>query len=221
MTRHQLTVAVRVGNRLQQEAMLRLQPLRRFTVGGQRYRYFAGRYNSAWHNERTVEVAIALNQINRQAGRRVLEVGNVLSHYVPCDHEVVDKYERGVRVRNVDVLEFRPDGRYDLIISVSTLEHVGWDEDLKEWDKPMRAVSHLVSLLSPGGTLLITLPLGYNPRVDAALQGDAFDLDHLTFLKRISRDNRWQEVTKDKILGTEYGRPFPAANVVAIGRRTR
>jgi SAM-dependent methyltransferase len=149
----------------------------------------------------------------------VLEIGNVLSHYVPVSHDVVDKYEQGPGVLNTDVLEFDPGKLYDLIISISTLEHVGWDEEAREADKPIRAIDHLATLLTPGGTLMITLPLGYNSHVDEALQTDRHHLDEVIFLKRISRDNRWLEVTAPEVAGARYGAPFPSANAVAFGFR--
>lgn len=209
--------AARVSTRLERMVMTQVQPRRRFTMRGEKYPYYAGTYNSAWHNERTVEIAIALRFIERYNGRRILEVGNVLSHYGAAPHEVVDKYEAGPGVLNVDVLDYRPDDRYDLIVCVSTLEHVGWDEDVADPTKPVRAVEHLVGLLAPGGALLVTVPLGYNPHVDRALRTDAFALDDIAYLKRISRDNRWREIDKSDVGVVRYGLPFPAANVVAVG----
>jgi SAM-dependent methyltransferase len=221
----QLTAArdrwTRTRRRLEELIMGRVQPRRTFTLSGETYHYFAGSYNAAWHNERTVELAIALRYLRRHEGGRVLEVGNVLGHYVPVSHDVVDKYERHAGVRNVDVLEYTTDNGYDLIVSLSTLEHVGWDEDVEEPEKPIRAVSHLVSLLRPGGRLLVTFPLGYNPHVDDALRRRTFDFDDVKFLERVSRSNRWREIAQADLGLVRYAWPFPAANAVAIGLRTR
>lgn len=207
-------------NRLQHLAISGVNRWRGFRLRGERYSYCVGDYNSAWHNERTVEVSIGLHYLDRYRGRQVLEVGNVLGHYTPVTHDIVDKYEHAPSVLNVDVLDFKPEGAYDLIVSLSTLEHVGWDEDVADWPKPIRAVEHLVSLLKPSGTLLATLPLGYNPHVDRALREDAFGFDEVTYLKRISRDNRWREIGKADVGVVRYGRPFPAANVVAVATAT-
>jgi hypothetical protein len=38
---------------------------------------------------------------------------------------VLDKYEQAPGVINEDVVSFSPPQKYDLIVSVSTLEHVG------------------------------------------------------------------------------------------------
>jgi hypothetical protein len=68
--------------------------------------------------------------VKRYKERNILEIGNVLSHYFPVNHDIVDKYEKADGVINQDVVHFYSPKKYDLIVSVSTLEHVGWDEDL-------------------------------------------------------------------------------------------
>lgn len=60
--------------------------------------------------------------------------------YVPVAHDVVDKYEGAPGVRNVDVLD-NEDGDLDYVASISTLEHVGWDEQERDADKALRALT--------------------------------------------------------------------------------
>lgn len=125
---------------------------------------FCHLYNMTWLNERGVELAI-WNTWKRNLS--TLEVGNVLNHYEPLafDHVVVDRYEVGDGVVNEDVLSFR--GSFDQIVSISTVEHVRWDEPTeREADGAVRAVQHLVSLLAPGGRMLVTAPTGHNPGLD-------------------------------------------------------
>lgn len=203
--------------RLEMLIITRANRRRGFTLRGKTYSYCLARYNSTWHNERTVEVPIALDYLRHHAAAKVLEIGNVLSHYRTVHHDIVDKYEQAPGVLNVDVMDYQGADPYDLIVSVSTLEHVGWDEDVQDWTKPVRAVDHLRSLLSPEGTLLVTLPVGWNPHVDRALRDNAFNLDEVAYLKRISRRNQWREVAPADIGAVRYGRPFPAANLVAVG----
>jgi hypothetical protein len=88
----------------------------------------------------------------------VLEVANVLSHYFAVDHDILDKFESGGSVRTEDVVSFRTADRYDLIVSISTLEHVGWDEEPQDAGKISRAIANLSDHLAPGGRLLATLP---------------------------------------------------------------
>lgn len=197
---------------------------RSFEFAGQRYRYHAASYNGTYRNERTVELAIALPVLRRYVGRRVLEVGNVTSHYVATRHRIVDKHETAPGVENLDVVEIQAPEPYDLILCISTLEHVGLDERrdepyVEDPEKPRVALEHLAGLLAPGGMLLVTFALGHNASLDARLHAGELRFDELRFLKRISRDNRWREASAEQVRGARYGRPYPAANAVAIGIR--
>src|SRR5947209_18908667 len=81
---------------------------RRFGLSGSSYSYFYARYNHTWANERAVEIPIIDKVVREYRGKRILEVGNVLSHYFLVQHDVVDNYERGARVINQDVGDLRP-----------------------------------------------------------------------------------------------------------------
>jgi SAM-dependent methyltransferase len=129
---------------------------------------------------------------------------------------VVDRYEHAPGVINEDVLEFSPSKRYDLIVSISTLEHIGHDEDVREPDKPARTVSHLRTLLRPGGKLLITFPLGHNPQLDHDVATGALELDEVHYMKRVSRSNHWLEVPAAEIAGARYGAPYPKGNGIVM-----
>jgi Asp-tRNA(Asn)/Glu-tRNA(Gln) amidotransferase A subunit family amidase len=92
------------------------QAPRSFRFRGKSYRYFRHEYNSTWLHERAVEVPIVYGLVRKHRAGRVLEIGNVLPHYFPVDHDVVDKYEPGERVINQDILDFAPEAGYDLIV---------------------------------------------------------------------------------------------------------
>jgi len=190
---------------------------RTFIFQGKIYRYFYHYYNTTWSNERAVEIPIIWDIYEKNKGKRILEVGNVLSHYFRVDHDIVDKYERAEGVINEDVVNFEPSKKYDLIISISTLEHVGWDETPREPSKVLKAIEHLKNLLSPCGKMVVTLPLGYNPEVDKSLKEGSLKFDKQYYLKRISRDNEWTEANWDDVCDVKYGEPFPCANGLVIG----
>jgi SAM-dependent methyltransferase len=198
--------------------VLRLRP-DTFTLGERRFRYFAHSYNVTWRNERAVEIPVALGLLQQCDGNRVLEVGNVLAHYGHGGHDVVDKYEPSPDVIKQDIVDFRPGAAYDAIIAISTLEHVGFDEDVKDPTKARRALEHMASLLAPGGRLLVTVPLGYNDALDEDLLAGRLGFDELRFLKRVSRLGRWRELPAGEVAGTRYGHPFRWANAVAVGER--
>jgi SAM-dependent methyltransferase len=176
----------------------------RFDFQGERYAYLFHRYKRTWLTERAIEVPVLQAMVDRQAGARVLEVGNVLAHYRRQTHLVVDKYEQAPGVVNRDVLELDGLGQFDLIVSISTLEHVGWDEAPRDPDKAARAVSALRTLLAPGGRLVLTVPVGYNAAFDAALREGAIPLSATAALRRVGGGTRWREVATAEVWSAPY-----------------
>ena len=65
--------------------------------------------------------------------------------------------------------------------------------------------------------MVVTLPLGYNSFLDDFFSGNDLGFTALGYLKRISRDNRWRQVSYDDVRGIRYGDPFMCANAVAVG----
>ncbi len=189
---------------------------RGFSFRSVRYAYFLDDYNVTWCNERAVEVPIVWAEVARQRGGRVLEVGNVLSHYFAVGHEVLDKFERGGAIRNQDVEDFRAAGRYDLIVSISTLEHVGWDEEPRDPGKIGRALANLSDHLAPGGRLLVTLPLGYNPSLDAQLAAGSLPFSRCHYLKRRGMLS-WREADWAEVAGSAYAARWPGTDGLVIG----
>jgi len=59
------------------------------------------------------------------AGSGFWRWGTSSPHYLPVEHEILDKFERGPAIQNEDVAAFRSPTPYDLIVSISTLEHGG------------------------------------------------------------------------------------------------
>jgi SAM-dependent methyltransferase len=190
-----------------------------FALGGTAYRCFYHHYNKTWRSERAVEIPIAREFIRKEAGAgRILEVGNVLNHYLPAfRHDVVDKYEVAPGVINADAADFKPPQKYDLVVSISTIEHVGWDEELRDPRKAARAYLNLVeNCLAPGGRLLLTVPLGYHRQLDESIYAGRLPFTERRFLKRVARD-RWTETDAGSVSQVRYGEPFPYANAIFVG----
>jgi hypothetical protein len=64
-----------------------------FVFNGRTYPYLYHVCNKTWKNERGVEIPIFREMLLHHQNARILEVGNVLSHYFPVHHDVVDKHE--------------------------------------------------------------------------------------------------------------------------------
>ena len=191
------------------------------THDGREHRLLRHRYHWTWLNERAVEVPLAEAVLDAApAGPgpspRVLEVGNVLAHYRPVTHDVVDKYERAPGVRNVDVVDLDPGERYDLVLAISTLEHVGFDEEPRDPGKAARAVQRLHDVLAPGGHLWVTVPVGYNPDLDEALRTGALPFTRLTALRCTGPGARWEQVPVEDVWGTPYDWLLYTARAVVV-----
>lgn len=190
---------------------------KKFTFQGKSYPYFYHRYGYTWLAERAIEIPIVWGLVSQYSHQKILEVGNVLSHYFDVNHDIVDKYEKGHGVINQDIVNFRPDKKYDLIVSISTLEHVGWDETPSKSKKVLKAMKNLKRLLTPKGKIVVTLPLGYNTNVDRLLKTNRLGFTKKYYLKRISQDNTWQEVSWEDVKNVKYSNPFSCANGLVIG----
>jgi SAM-dependent methyltransferase len=187
-----------------------------FSLAGRRYPYLYARHKLSWLTERTVEVPVIQALVDRHRSERLLEVGNVLSHYRRQSHTVVDRYERAPGVLNRDVLELGGLGSFDLIVGISTLEHVGLDEHPPDPHKALRAVGVLCGLLVPGGRLVLTVPAGYNPVFDAAIRCGDFPVARLAALRREAGQREWREVDPEEAWRAPYDRLLYRARAVVF-----
>lgn len=185
---------------------------RSFLVHGKAYRYYDSKLT--WYNERSVEIPFILEEVKMNEHKNILEIGNVLSHHIYFKHDIIDKYEIAYGVTNSDVADFKSDKKYELIVSISTLEHVGWDEKIRDDLKVIRA---LENLKNHGKRIVVTLPLGYNPSLDTLLRKGTITFSERRCLIRVSRGNSWKEVSWDDIQDVKYGEPLPFANGLLIG----
>ena len=130
----------------------------------------------------------------------------------------MDKYGEADYVINEDIIDFNPSKRYDLIICISTLEHVGWDEPVREPDKIFPAIENLKNLLSSTGTLIVTIPVNWNPYLDESLKNGKIKFSEQYYLKKISKKNyKWAQSTLEDTFYETYG-PSPwGANGLFIG----
>lgn len=189
---------------------------RRFAFRGTDLPYIFARYNNSYRNERTVEISIAKWFLSESTGR-TLEVGNVMSHYGVRGHIVLDKYEIIPGVLNDDIVEFVPEQPFDTVISISTLEHVGWDEKPREPNKVLRAFDAVKNCIASEGRMLITVPIGHNKTLDGALRTGEIKFPQESWLVRTSRSNEWIETDRDEALCKEYGQPYRNANAIYAG----
>lgn len=189
-----------------------------FTFRGRAYKYFHHWYGGTYLIERIVEVPIIWDIVRSHSRERILEVGNCLYNFFPCCHDVVDKYDTTEGVINVDVVDYRPSQPYDLIVSISTLEHVGWDEKPRDPGKALAAIENLATCLAPGGEMVITWPLGYNTGMDRLFKDGKIRFTETYYMKRITHySNRWKQADWSEVCEAKYGSPFRSGNALVIG----
>src|ERR1035437_9106134 len=185
-----------------------------FFFAGKEHRYLLHPF--ALNNERTVEIAIANEFLGDKTGQ-ILEVGNVLSNYSSFPHDVVDKYEIAPSVINEDIVSFSPGKKYDIIVTLATRELGVWDEPPREPEKIIQAIAQLKELLKDGGSLLVTMPLGYNSCLDDLVRAGKTGFKEIRYLKRVTANNQWREARLEEVLTAQYNFPFPCANAIMVG----
>ena len=198
-----------------------LLPKKAFEFNGKKLKYFYHRHNLTWTNERAVEIPIVRDYLNNNYRNtnhsKILEVGAVLPHYFQFNFNVLDKFERGLGIINEDVVNYHPPQKFDLIISISTLEHVGFDDDDKDPMKILKAFDNLKKCLNKSGKIVFTVPIGYNPALDNLIFEHKLDLSEEYFLKRSSGIN-WKQINKDQAKGAKYGKYNSlSATVIMVG----
>ncbi len=174
-------------------------------------------YNDTSYSERSVEIPIALDIISQYQPNQILEVGNTLNHYQEVSHKIVDKFEKGHNVINQDILDFHPKTKFDLIISISTFEHIGFDDDQLDPDKILQTFNYCRKLLKPQGKLIFTVPIGYNPFLDKLIFSHKPMFNKLTFLIRTSWSNQWKLSTRAEVRNLKYSSYYNNAQAIVVG----
>ena len=201
--------------------IVKMHPCHIFKVNDTLYDLFYHRYNLTWTKERAVEIPYAIKEIESCKGN-VLEVGNVMSHYFNPTWSIVDKYEIADGVINEDINTYKPKNKFDLIIAISTFEHIGWDEDgepdpFTSSVKIMESFNNLKNnCLNKKGRIVISIPIGWNPAIDKLFLDNAFNFKRISYVARVG-DREWVQTSKDKAMTCVYGKPYPYANCIAIG----
>jgi hypothetical protein len=232
-------------------------------------RRFLFRGKPLWYNripfnnraERAVEIPIALDFLarSRRSNSRLLEIGNVLQQYerdigvLPCLHprRIIDKFERGAGVENHDLMDLDSAEKYQTIISISTVEHIGQHRAPSgkfgeihgriDREAPLKAIAKLYDLLDIGGRALVTVPFGKLTVGGWYIQFSTQYIDLLTtrygvprealtisYLKQVAREKkwpnphqRWIEITADDLENVTYDTLGSGARAIAVIELTK
>ena len=199
--------------------LVALGPRRHVNLQGQRIPLEYDFRRWMWRNERCLELALGRLALAVHTPHTVLEIGNVMPLAGAHGHTVVDKYETGAGIINEDVLTFASGRRYGLVLSISTFEHVGWDEEPRDPDKASAALSRLSGLVEEDGALLVTIPVGDHRRLERSFVADDGPFDAVSLFVKASRLARWEPRPPAERGNVRYGSPYANGNAVLVGTR--
>lgn len=195
-------------------------PSEYFSYWGVELPYCRVGYNHSGDNERAVEIPVAQCFLahHAQSLGGGLEIGNVLSHYMRAPWTIVDRYEPGDHLA-LDLFDYHQ--QHDWIVSISTLEHIRWDEpdQGRHPDGPVRALEHLFGLLRPGGTMLVTTPMGWHPFWDSAILDGRLPVEPVRQCTFVRHGQRWQQT--GQLCHLRYAASTIWAEAVWIGEFVR
>jgi SAM-dependent methyltransferase len=156
-------------------------------------------YGASWP-DRVVEFPWAVCRLGR--AERILDAGSTFNHRQILDHfqgrdltittlapEAHNYADEGISYVFSDLrdLPFRDD-RFDLVLSISVLEHVGMDVSgygaaVARSSEPnaeaQQALSELARVVTPGGRILLSVPYGQRIDMEWQRQFDRSELDAL------------------------------------------
>lgn len=189
-----------------------------FIINRKTFRMFRSGYSLY---ERQIEIPYVLDYIHGSSPSGMLEIGNCLYNVGVTGHTVVDKYEQAEGVINIDIEEFKHPSKFNTIISISTLEHIGKDEGLTDsltQDKLIKVFDIIQNnLLDPiNGKFLFTIPIGYNTPLDQLIFDFTTKLTSAYFMRQVRLDE-WLQTTVLDAKTAQYNHPFPAGNVILFG----
>jgi hypothetical protein len=142
-----------------------------FALWGRRYPCFYHSYNCGWPpyaSERCVELALANAWLEEKPSDEAIEIGAVTPYYWPNRvRRVVDPFDPHAGVTDRRSL-FDVDLKGQCVLSLSTFEHIGTG-DYGSSEPPESATAAFRKVFDEARTFLVTVPTGYNSRVDEFL----------------------------------------------------
>jgi SAM-dependent methyltransferase len=196
----------------------------------------------AWSDERAIEIPWCLARHDRE--RRVLDVGYAFAEpaYLAGLAALGAEELTGVDLAEVEVPGLRsvvadvrdlpfPDGSFELALCVSTLEHVGRDNDVYAVDAPREesgdeaALRELRRVLGADGRLLVSVPTGEAD--DQGWQVQRTPEEWVAVFERAGflvfedelyarGEDGWRSATPDEARRARYGEGGPGAAAVLL-----
>lgn len=177
-------------------------------------------------SERLVEYPLLFNYLSLKPGQEILDFGCVESllpmqlcsfgvKVTGMDFRPYPFQHENFSFIQGDILQWEPpENRFDAVISISVIEHVGLsgygDPEQNEGDRV--AVRKLITALKPGGRLYFTVPVGrvrtvgryYRVYDNRALHELVPEMELVRVFGKEQRYAGWREMTLDQISSLDY-----------------
>jgi len=136
---------------------------------------------------------------------------------------VVDKYEIFPGVINQDIEDFRLCDKFGLIISISTIEHIGLDDSPKDLEKAIRVLKKLkTKFLEEDGIMLVSFPINYNEKISEMINKNKIsNFKIFCFKKTDQKYNLWEETTYEEVKDIKHSQPVKAVCFLEINKKTK
>jgi hypothetical protein len=166
-----------------------------------------GPYNSPNNNERKAELPIMFWFMESYSDN-LIEIGEVSDFYRPAEHTIYDLVNQRETTIVMDAFDIDYTGKN--VISVSTIEHVGFG-DYGHNKEEGKAIRLLKKIMSQAKNYLITFPIGFNLDFQKEI------LDNNIEYSIMSRTclQTWKNDDKD-FSKHKYNSPHYAGNAIGI-----
>lgn len=176
-----------------------------FKIGELELDYYRGwRGNREASNERAPEAALGKWFLNKYLPSTIAEMGAVLPYYVDeINHIVVDPYDNWIGCQKIDGALY--DYKNKNVISLSSLEHVGFDEGYERKENN-KAIKLLEKIVNEADNYLIEWGIGQHPILDEYVQNS----NHLKYKIMVRENfrgiiNNWKEDNNKDNFYLPYG----------------
>lgn len=160
------------------------------------------------HTERTIEIPIAKRWIENKIN--ILEIGAVLPYFCEVNHDIVDPSDNRANIKKyfheIDIKDKN-------ILSISTIEHIGLADYGNTYININGAAESIKRIMDESSDFLISIPIGYNLPLDNWIENNQHLFNTFGYRKQSHGPSIWEYETKINFK-TNYGQPFPYANLV-------
>jgi SAM-dependent methyltransferase len=136
---------------------------------------------------------------------------------------VIDKYEIFPGVINKDIEDIYLNDKFDLIISISTIEHIGLDDCPIDPEKVIRTLKKLkTKFLKKNGIILVSFPVNYNEKISEMINKNKIsNFEIFCFRKINEKYNLWKEVDYKEVKENKHSQPVKAVCFLKLTNKTK